>query len=63
MEGEFINTLRSIVTVLGLLCFLGICYWAWSKHARAGFDEAARLPFADDDLPAHPAEKEGIKNA
>ena len=36
-----INDLRSLITVLGLLCFLGICYWAYSKHAKAGFDEAA----------------------
>jgi cytochrome c oxidase cbb3-type subunit 4 len=47
-----INDFRALTTVLGLLCFLGICYWAYSKHARAGFEEAAQLPFADDDAPA-----------
>lgn len=47
-----INDLRSLITVLGLMCFLGICVWAYSKHAKAGFDEAARLPLSDDDLPA-----------
>jgi cytochrome c oxidase cbb3-type subunit 4 len=47
-----INDFRSLITVLGLLCFLGICAWAYSKHAKAGFDEAARLPLSDDDLPA-----------
>lgn len=46
-----INDIRSFITVLGLLCFLGICFWAYSKRARAGFDEAAQLPFTDDDAP------------
>lgn len=46
-----INDIRSFFTVLGLLCFLGICVWAYSKRARAGFDEAAQLPFTDDDAP------------
>ncbi|MDR1854500.1 MAG: cbb3-type cytochrome c oxidase subunit 3 [Azoarcus sp.] len=59
---DLVNNLRSIITVIGLLCFLGICYWAFSKHARAGFDEAAQLPLTDDDLPASPAEKEGKTN-
>jgi cytochrome c oxidase cbb3-type subunit 4 len=52
------NNLRSILVVVGLLCFLGICLWAYSKNAKAGFDEAAQLPLADDDLPARPAAKE-----
>lgn len=46
-----INDFRSLVTVLGMLCFLGICAWAYSKSAKQGFDEAARLPFSDDDAP------------
>lgn len=46
-----INDLRSLFTVLGLFCFLSICFWAYSKRARAGFDEAALLPFTDDDVP------------
>ena len=46
-----INDFRSLITVLGLVCFLAICAWAYSKHATAGFDEAARLPLSDDDLP------------
>jgi cytochrome c oxidase cbb3-type subunit IV len=48
-----VNTWRIIVTVLGFACFLGICFWAYSRHARKGFDEAAMLPFTeDDDMPA-----------
>lgn len=54
---EFVNNMRSILVVVCLLCFLGICYWAWSKHAKAGFDEAAQLPLTDDDPPASPADR------
>ena len=61
MEIATINTIRTVLVVVGLLCFLGICYWAYSKH-EADFEEAARLPLADDDLPAGPADKEGMTN-
>ena len=44
-----INDLRSIVTVLAFVSFVGIVWWAYGKGARKGFDEAATLPFADDD--------------
>ena len=44
-----INDLRSITTVLGLLCFLGIVAWAYGKGSKKGFDEAANLPFAEND--------------
>ncbi|MGL1834776.1 cbb3-type cytochrome oxidase subunit 3 [Rhodocyclaceae bacterium SMB388] len=46
-----VNDFRVLTTVLGFLCFVGICIWAYSKHAKSGFDEAAQLPFTDDDLP------------
>lgn len=47
-----INDLRTVITVMGFLCFVGICAWAYSRHAKSGFDEAALLPLTDDDLPA-----------
>lgn len=43
-----INDLRSAVTVISLLTFVGIVVWAWSKRNRANFDEAAMLPFNED---------------
>ena len=43
-----INDLRSAMTVVSLLTFVGIVAWAWSRRNRADFDEAARLPFNDD---------------
>ena len=44
-----INTLRSLVTVLAFLSFVGIVVWAYSGRARRGFEEAARLPFEEDE--------------
>ena len=44
-----INDLRSIITVSGLLCFLGIVGWAYGKGSKKGFEEAANLPFAEHD--------------
>jgi cytochrome c oxidase cbb3-type subunit IV len=49
-----LNDLRSAVTVIGLLLFLGIVGWAWQRSRRAAFDEAARLPLADDQRPGSP---------
>lgn len=45
-----LNTLRSIVTLISFLVFIGIVLWAWSGKNRARFQEAAMLPFADDDI-------------
>lgn len=45
-----INDLRSIMTVVSLLTFIGIIWWAYGvKGNRKRFDEAANLPFADDE--------------
>lgn len=43
-----INDLRSAVTVISLLTFLGIVAWAWSRRNQDRFEEAARLPFEDE---------------
>ncbi len=44
-----INTLRTIGTVFVFVAFIGICIWAYSAKRKKSFDEAADLPFADDD--------------
>ena len=50
-----INDLRSIMTVVSLLTFLAIVWWAYGiKGNQQRFDEAANLPFADE--PADRAE-------
>ncbi|QCO68320.1 cbb3-type cytochrome c oxidase subunit 3 [Luteimonas yindakuii] len=40
-----------IVTVILLLLFVGGWIWAWSPRRKRDFDEAARLPLADDTTP------------
>ncbi len=44
-----INDLRSAMTVISLITFLGIVWWAYGvKSNQRRFDEAANLPFADE---------------
>ncbi|WP_370654311.1 cbb3-type cytochrome oxidase subunit 3 [Rhodoferax sp.] len=51
-EGTFmefdVNTLRSLVTVVSFLTFIGIIGWAYSRKNSADFDKAANLPFEQD---------------
>lgn len=47
------GTFRGIITGLLILAFVGITWWAYSKRRKPDFDEAAHLPFADDDEPAN----------
>ncbi len=47
-----INTLRGLSSVFVLLAFIGVCWWAFSPRRRKQFEEAARLPFAEDEPPA-----------
>jgi cytochrome c oxidase cbb3-type subunit 4 len=51
-----IDTIRSLITVLSLAVFLGIVFWAWSAKRKAAFDQAAQLPFAEEDVPARQPE-------
>ena len=44
-----INDLRAATTVLSLLTFLGIVWWAYRKGSKSFYEEAANLPFAEDD--------------
>ena len=43
-----INLLRSIVTVVAFVLFIGIVAWAWSNRNKTRFEEAAQLPFEED---------------
>lgn len=44
-----INILRSIVTVVAFAVFIGIVLWAYSGRNKAAFEQAARLPFDEDE--------------
>ena len=43
-------TLRTITTLALFATFVGVCIWAWSKKRKKRFEDAANLPFADDDV-------------
>lgn len=59
-----LTSLRSVVTLLSFLVFAGIVYWAWSSKNKVRFDEAANLPFLDDDteLPVSSATLDNANN-
>jgi len=38
-------TLNIIFTVLSLLVFLGISFWAYSSHNKERYEEIGRMPF------------------
>lgn len=51
-----INVLRSIITVVSFVLFMGIVFWAWSSRRKDEFEAAARLPL-DDDYPLPPSQQ------
>jgi cytochrome c oxidase cbb3-type subunit IV len=53
-----INDLRAGVTVLSLALFIGIMAWTWARKRHSGFDEAARLPFIDEDSAEQTGERQ-----
>lgn len=44
-----INDLRIVITVLSFFTFVGIVIWAFSRKRKREFDEAANLPFREND--------------
>jgi cytochrome c oxidase cbb3-type subunit 4 len=48
MDLTDLTVMRSAVTVLSMLVFFGIIGWAYARRNRTQFDEAAQLPFLDD---------------
>jgi cytochrome c oxidase cbb3-type subunit 4 len=44
-----LNDLRSAITLLSFVMFIGLVLWAWSARRRSSFDEAAQLPFDGDE--------------
>ena len=45
--------IRSAMTVIALVTFLGIVAWAWSARRKPQFDAAARIPLEEGDEPVH----------
>ena len=40
--------MRGIFTIIMLVLFLAVCFWAWSNKRKDCFDEAARMPLESD---------------
>jgi len=38
--------LSAVATVVSMVFFIGICWWAWSAGRQPANDESAMLPFA-----------------
>ena len=57
-----INTLRGLSTILVMIVFIGICLWAFSGRKKKDFDDAANLPFEDDEIADRTLSEEEKKN-
>jgi cytochrome c oxidase cbb3-type subunit 4 len=53
-----INDMRVALMLFGMVCFFSILVWAFSSRAKKGFDEAALLPFSDDELSVAPSSRQ-----
>jgi cytochrome c oxidase cbb3-type subunit 4 len=45
------DSASSAMTVVSFATFVGIMWWAFTPKNRARFQQAAALPFADEDQP------------
>lgn len=45
---NFFTDMQSLFTLLSFATFMGIVIWAWSGKRRQDFEEAASLPFMDE---------------
>ena len=55
-----LNDIRAWHTVVLLIAFIGIIFWAYSKRRKKSFDEAANLPFADENKHEATIKKENL---
>ena len=57
-----IGTLRGLGTVLVFVAFVGVVLRAYSSKRKNSFDEAANLPFADDETDAKKRDEEASRS-
>ncbi len=50
-----IDTVRGLITLALLILFIWLVIWAYSKKRVKPFNDAANLPFADEDISAKSA--------
>ena len=53
-----INELRGIHSLIVMAAFFGIIWWAYSAHRKKANEEAAHLPFDDDEVDKRTLEQE-----
>ncbi len=53
-----INDLRGLSTLGLMVGFIGLCIWAYSAKRKKAFEEAANMPFADEEMNRNTMEKE-----
>jgi cytochrome c oxidase cbb3-type subunit 4 len=51
---DMLNELRTLITLVAFVTFIGIIFWAWSGRRKTAFTEASRIPLDDDDVPSVP---------
>jgi len=56
-----INTIRGISTVLALIAFLGVVWWAYSGRQKNRFSNAANSLFSDEEERLHRQSLEEMK--
>lgn len=52
------NGFRGAMTIIWLVVFLGVVWWAYSPRRKARFDEAARLAVDDQPIGKQQVDKE-----
>ncbi len=52
------GTISGIVTVVFILVFIGIVWWAYSKGNKQRFEDAGKLPFDEDDSQGIPSQRD-----
>ncbi len=57
-----INDLRGLATVFTMIAFIGVVVWAYSSKRKSRFDEAAHLPFDDEEKHKKSASEQEKKN-
>ena len=45
-----VGSLKGIATIFVAIAFAGVCWWAFSPKRKDTFEEAANLPFQDEDI-------------
>ena len=53
------SSLEGVGTVLAFIAMISIFVWAFSKDRKQDFDEAANLPFADEQNDLDKGHKDG----